>query len=458
MKKKLFKLPIDIVSDHLCVRCGACYGLCPKNLIHVDNQFYPSMSAKNRLKCTECGSCMQACPSDVNFNKLYLECFRQLPKPTDVVGVVQNAYVGYSTNEKIRYMGSSGGVVTELLLFLLRERIIDQALVCGVNDHNPLIPKPYLAKTEEEIINAAQSKYSIAPQMSLLGEIIRSKVKTAIVGLPCQIHAFRKMQSFSKKRTANVKLVIGLACHRTLETKALSKLLEVSHIRPETVKRVNYRSGEKWPGGIRVYFKTGGGKCLVPDCKDAFNYLRMFYSPERCLTCIDFSAELADLAVMDPWIRDNSGGYMYSQNYSMILIRNNKAQSYLNRAVADGCVYMEDILQGPKLQSNSVLSQNIIDRSQLKYFAKLKKRIVPARIKRYQTKGKPYPDYQINFPPTSLKDRILERFDCLTRLPGKYEWSRDLGMRISFSKFGTELMRLRNEYKSKKAMIQNRMH
>jgi coenzyme F420 hydrogenase subunit beta len=457
MSKKLPRLPIDVAVDQLCVRCGACFDLCPKNLSCPDNELYPAISDKNKAKCNGCGLCMQACPSNVDFKKLLMECFGRITEPHDIAGVLKNVYVGYSTNPAIRCMGSSGGLVTELLLFLLKQGFIEQALVCGMNEKYPLIPKAYLAKTAKDIIDATQSKYAVAPQMSLLGEIIRSKAKTAIVGLPCQIHAFRKMESQSKKRTANVKLVIGLACHRTLETDALPKMLEASHIKSETVCKVEYRSGKTWPGSVHAFLKNGREKHLAHNSKDTFNYLRMFYSPQRCLTCIDFSAELSDLSVMDPWIRDESGKYPYSQHYTMVFARNNKAEYYIGRAVADGSLHIEELALKVKIKSDSVLSQEIIDRSQLKYFTKLKKRIIPARIKRYQKTGKPYPVYHVNFPPPSLKDRIAEYFDSMTRLPGRWEWSRDLGMRIAFSKFGIGLMQLRNYYKMKKVMIQSRI-
>ncbi|MDM8541035.1 Coenzyme F420 hydrogenase/dehydrogenase, beta subunit C-terminal domain [Desulfococcaceae bacterium HSG9] len=456
MTKTLPRLPFDVVKDQLCVRCGACFDLCPKSLIRPDKQLYPAFSKHDKAKCNGCGLCMRACPSNVDFKKLYMECFGRITAPHDIAGVLKNVYVGYSANPEIRYMASSGGVVTELLLFLLKEGFIDQALVCGVDAKNPLRPNSYLAKTAKDIIDAAQSKYSVAPQMNLLGEIIRSEAKTAIVGLPCQIHAFRKMESHSKKRTANVKLVIGLVCHRTLEIDALPKMLEVSDIKPDTVKKAEYRSGKTWPGSVHVFLKNGQKKLLIQDYKNAFNYLRMFYSPQRCLTCIDFTAELSDLSVMDPWFRDESGNYPYS-HATVVFTRNNKAEYYLGRAVANGNLHIEELAKNVKIKSDLVLPQEIIERSQLKYFTKLKKRIIPARIKRYQKAGKPYPVYHVDFPPPSLKDRISEHIDSMTRLPGRWEWSRDLGMRIAFSKFGNKLMRLRNDYKTGKAKFQSRI-
>lgn len=380
-----------------------------------------------------------------------MEQFGRIPHPHDVTGVVEDVYVGYSTNPHIRQLGSSGGLVTELLLFMLRNGLIDQALVCGMDEKKPLVPRPYLARTEAEIIASAQSKYVITPQMRMLGEIIRSEANTAIVGLPCHIHAFRKMASWRERWIDNVKLVIGLVCHRTLEINVIPDLLDLNGIKHEEVRKFSFRMGNTWPGGVGVILKNGIKKILAHDIKSAFNYMRYFYSPARCLTCIDFSAELSDISVMDPWIRDKDGNYPYPRNYSMVFTRNEKGKSILQQAKAAGSLYFDDIEQ--KMQ---ISRTEMIDLSQLKYFRNLKKRIVPARIKRYRRMGRPYPEYHVHFPSPSFKDRWSERFDTLTRIPGKWEWSRHLGMRVSLSDFGAGVMTLRNCYKRKKMKMKFR--
>jgi len=377
-----------------------------------------------------------------------MEQFGRIPNPHDVMGIVKNVYVGYSTNPDIRHMGSSGGLVTELLLFLLRKGFIEQALVCGMNEKKPLEPKIYLARTEEDIIASAQSKYVIAPQMRLLGEIMRSKAKTAIVGLPCHIHAFRKMESWRKKRIENVKLIIGLACNRTLEIDAVPELLELEKIKQSTIKRFKYRSGNTWPGGVCVILNDGKKKILAQNVKDAFNYLKTLYTPKRCLSCIDFSAEFSDISVMDPWIRDEAGNYLYAQHYSMAFARNNRAESILHQAVEAGSLHLENILQ--KMQINKA---EMIERSQFKYSLKLKKRIVPARINRYKRLGRAYPQYNVDFPSPSLKDQLLDRLGFISRVPGKWKWSRNMYLRVAFSNFGTWLMEFRNHYKKKKVTL-----
>ncbi len=447
------RLPVDVVKEELCTRCGACIDVCPQKLIQLDRYSYPSMSEKDIADCSECGLCMKACPSSVDFKSLYMKQFGRIPAPQNVTGIVKNIYVGYSTNPDIRHMGSSGGVVTELLLFLLEKGSIDQALVCGMNKKNPLETESYIARTKEEIIDSAQSKYVISPHMRLLSDIIRSGKKTAIVGLPCHIHAFRKMELWRKKKTENVKLVIGLACHRAFEKEAIPKLLELENIEPSMVAKFEYRHGDIWPGSACVILKNGEKKILAHNIKDAFNYLRIFYSPKRCLTCVDFSAEFSDMTMMDPWIRDQTGEYPFAKHYTKILTRNDNAELILKQAVKARRLHLKDMLKTMKINQAEMIEQ-----SQLKYFLNLKKRIIPARIHRYKKVGRAFPEYNVDFPLPSLKDQLSERFDSMTRLPGKWKWSRDLTIRLAFSKVGFRLMELRKYYKKKKIVLKNRRH
>jgi coenzyme F420 hydrogenase subunit beta len=388
---------------------------------------------------------MEACPAEVDLPTLSKELFKQIPKPLDAVGVVRKAYVGYSLNPEIRSQGSSGGVVTGLLLYMLRKRLIDQALVCGKHKDRPLQPNPIIAHTEKEIMESAQSKYTIVPQMRHLKELLESKKKTAVVGLPCHIHSFRKLASRQREIAKYVPVVIGLACHSTLEIEATQKLLEIAGIKEEEVIKFEYRYGNSWPGSIHVTLRNGEIRSFFPmNHQAAFNRLLLFYTPKRCLTCIDFSAELSDLTVLDPWIRDEKGQYPYKGKYSLILVRDSKAQELLGQAVSDRNLFLEEI-------SLSTLT------SIFSPMVKKKKIGASIRIENLKKRGKAYPNYNVRFPKPTLEEKIREKLDSLTRVCSKWEWSRDLGMRLAFSSLGNHLVKAKTAYKKCKFSLKYRL-
>lgn len=439
------RLPPDVVEENLCVRCGFCLDICPIHIINHDENSFPVIAEADFNQCTECGLCMEACPAEVDLPKLSNELFKQVPETRDAVGVVRKVYVGYSLNPEIRSQGSSGGVVTGLLLYMLREGLIDQALVCGIHKDRPLQPDPMIAHTEKEIMESAQSKYTIVPQMRHLKELLKSQKKTAVVGLPCHIHSYRKLAFWRRKISEYVPVVIGLACHSTLEIEATQKLLEIAGIRAEKVKKLEYRYGNSWPGGIHVTLRNGEVRSLHSmNHKAAFNRLLLFYTPKRCLTCIDFSAELSDLTVMDPWIRDEKGQYPYKGKYSLILVRNRKAQELLDQAVSDRSLFLEEI-------SLSMLP------GIFRPMVKKKKIDASIRIENLKQKGKAYPNYNVRFPKPILEERIKEKLDSLTRVCSKWKWTRDMGMRLAFSSIGNYLIKAKTAYKKCKFALKYRL-
>ncbi|OFV67263.1 MAG: coenzyme F420 hydrogenase subunit beta [Candidatus Syntrophoarchaeum caldarius] len=193
----------QVVKDNLCTGCGTCLALCPNEAIEmvIDEKKGVYVPELNEEKCNNCGICYKVCPGhEVDFKELNLEIFGK--EPDDIlIGNYLNCYIGYSTDYDIRYNSSSGGLVTQLLIFALEEGIIDGALVTRMKKDNPLEPEPFIARTREEVIEARGSKYCPVPANVALKEILNSKEgeKFAVVGLPCHIHGLRKAQQVNEK-------------------------------------------------------------------------------------------------------------------------------------------------------------------------------------------------------------------------------------------------------------------
>lgn len=292
------------IKDNLCTGCGTCVSLCPHDAIEleIDSKKGIYLPIIDLEVCNDCGICRRACPGgEVDFDALNIELFGK--KPDDnLLGNYINCYTGYSTDDSIRHNSSSGGLVTALLIFALEEGIIDGALVTRMKKDQPLEPEPFIARTREEIIEASKSKYCPVPANIALEKILESadNERFAVVGLPCHIHGIRKAQNVDKRLKEKIILAFGLMCGHTPNFKATASFLDKHwNIKKENVTKIDYR-GNGWPGSFKCALN---GKDLSIDSNRCWKFLgSSFFTPNRCLICTDFAAELADISFGDAWL------------------------------------------------------------------------------------------------------------------------------------------------------------
>ncbi|WP_370005317.1 Coenzyme F420 hydrogenase/dehydrogenase, beta subunit C-terminal domain [Methanothermobacter sp. KEPCO 2] len=301
----------------LCTGCGTCTALCPPRALEMrvnekKGVYEPVLTGE----CNDCGVCLRVCPGlGVDFRKLNMEIFGR--EPDDILlGNYEACYVAHSTDEKLRYDSSSGGMVTQVLLYLLEEGLIDGALVTRMNPEKPLEPEPFIARTPEEIIEARGSKYCPVPANVALREIIEVPGRYAVVGLPCHIQGIRKAELLNRKLRERIVYHLGIVCNHAPSFKATEFLLGMLGVEPGDVKGIRYRGGG-WPGGLRVETEDGEILLLPEYWGSGFGQLFM---PDRCQMCPDHMAELSDMSFADPWLREFNGE---TQGKTLMVTRKN---------------------------------------------------------------------------------------------------------------------------------------
>jgi coenzyme F420 hydrogenase subunit beta len=161
----------------------------------------------------------------------------------------------------------------------------------------------------------------------------------ALVALPCHLHALHKYVKVTPKLRGRVALTIGLYCNISFEPFVFDELCESKGTKPEDIKDLDFRAGE-WPGGIYATMRDGSREKLLKleEMKDEFNFLKKFYTPNRCNMCIDFSAEYADLAVGDPWLRGPDGKYLFEDGRTSVLVRTQRGDEAVVSAENAGAI------------------------------------------------------------------------------------------------------------------------
>jgi coenzyme F420 hydrogenase subunit beta len=294
----------DVIVNGLCNGCGTCAGICPQyaiTIIEKEGLYFPFI---NEEKCIDCKLCIKSCPGySVDFVFLNSKIFRQQPN-NNFIGKFNKCYIAQSNNKNIQFNSTSGGIVTELLLFALEEKIIDGAMIVGMNENNPLRPKPFIAKSKEEIISGSKSKYCPVPINIVLKKIINEDGNFAVVGLPCHIHGIRKAINNLPNLRKKIVLTIGLLCSHTVNFYGTELILEKFGIKKNQIKKIDYR-GEGWPGSMSIELRNGK-TIKIPLFGSWIAYWPIFssffFTPLRCAMCPDQANELADISLGDAWL------------------------------------------------------------------------------------------------------------------------------------------------------------
>lgn len=335
-----FKNLYDVViSQGLCTGCGTCAGICPTKgiqMAYADHELEPCLSGE----CSDCSLCYEVCPGhDIPLPRLDKMIFgRQRQPEAELLGIYQSCFAGHAVDSEIRTEAAAGGVATALLVYALEQGMIDGALVGVMDPSQPWRTLPKLAASRQEIIAAAQSKYQVVATNAALREVLaeRARLNIACVGLGCHIQALRKLQLLhpSHKAARSLAFSIGLCCFANFYTRGTEFLIEERlGISLEQVAKVEYRGGAG-QGNFRVTTKDGQ-VLVIPRAETTGVFLIRFFRRDRCLMCIDWSGELADISIGDYWgpeIDERSENL----GWSTVIVRTQRGKQVVEDAVREG--------------------------------------------------------------------------------------------------------------------------
>lgn len=398
-----------IVDGGLCHRCGTCVGICPTKVLSLDGDEYPRIA--NLSACTDCELCVKVCPGDeFNYQEHHQQVFSEEGDPHATHGHFIKGVVSYATDPVIREHSTSGGLVTALLLDLLERGEIDGAVVIVSDEVTLWKGKPIVARTKEELVASMKSKYAISPTNSVFSEIRELEGRYALVGLPCQIHGYVKAAALDERIRERVVLTIGLFCHAAIEHEAYDVLWDSLGDKGREAKRFISRIG-KHPGTPYVELKDGSMHPVYfgdkegyrPSSIEMINILYRLYTPRRCLTCFDATAEFADIAVGDPWMAPPEDEVNFYEGWSFGLIRTERGRAIYDRLVEESKLRSVEVTRAEALACNRLMAGE--------------KRWRAYRvIETLRRQGNPTPEYSMETPNHSLGHFVKTEIHMLTHL------------------------------------------
>ena len=279
--KQNFKDTGEIYSAGLCCSCGLCASYCPTHAIKfqydVQGFLRPVIDSD---QCLNCGMCVKFCPGGI-YNKDNLKC--------NVDGTI---YWGCSTNKKLQKNAASGGMVTELFVYLLKNNIVDYCIVVpNVRDVSNV--KAVVTNSIKTVYACKTSKYCPVDYTEAVNQIEPDKYRYAIVGLPCQIASLCKYYVKWRNRF----IFVSLLCNHMPSANATMSLY--SNFGADKKSGIIYRGGG-WPGYMTIWRKKTYIKLPFRKAWNQTGFGTRFYNG-RCRICNDSIGESADLSVGDAY-------------------------------------------------------------------------------------------------------------------------------------------------------------
>lgn len=351
-----------IVDSGLCHRCGSCVGICPTKVLGLDAEAYPTVAQLSA--CTDCDLCVKVCPGEeFPYAEAHQQVFGTPGNLLETHGHFDRGVIAHAGDSELRTNSTSGGLVSALLIDLLEHQEIDGAVIIASDTNELWKGRPMVARTKAEILAAAKSKYAISPTNVCLQEIRERPGRYAVVGLPCQIHGIVKACALDARVRERIVVTIGLYCHAAIEHQAFRVIWESLGERTKGAKRFISRIG-KHPGTPHlelsdgslypVYF--GEKRGYRPSSIEVINILYRLFTPARCLTCFDASAEFADIAVGDPWMAPPEDDVDFFQGWSFGLVRSERGRAIYDQAVARGAIQSRTLTERETRRCNIIMS------------------------------------------------------------------------------------------------------
>jgi len=204
------------------------------------------------------------------------------------------------------------GITTALGAELLSTGAVE-AVVCMVADpQDRWRPSPAIITRASAMAQARGMRMGYAPLLVALEEAVaRGLRRIALIGIPCQVHALRKIE---RDLGLEALFVIGTPCSDNTTTEKFHAFLDRLSDRPETITYLEFRADYR----VELRFEDGTRR-EIPFLDLPLSDLPPDFFPLTCRTCVDYANVLADITV----------GYMAGGGDQWLIVRNARGAQLL---------------------------------------------------------------------------------------------------------------------------------
>ena len=331
----------QICDENLCTGCSACYNICSKDAITMENNelgfAYPKIDNE---KCVDCGLCKKICPALNPVLQKY---------PDDCYAVAAN-------DDEELLSCASGGAATQIS----REIIKQNGVVYGCSSENPKEVQHVRIADAAGLEILKGSKYvqsKIGNIFRKVKEDLKSGLKVFFVGTPCQIAGLKKY--IGEKLNDNL-YTADLVCHGVPSQKMLNDNIHLYETE-NTLFQIKFRKKAitKQNTVYRIlfgwFFQNQPYKDNAPIwvSYDEDPYMNAFIGclsfRDCCYKCrYANAARCADVTLADFWCLGSDAGFESGKGVSLLMVNNEKGKYLLSLLNSSCRIVQRDITEAIK--------------------------------------------------------------------------------------------------------------
>lgn len=323
-------------KDDLCIGCGLCESICGKETVEMkldkDGFFRPEVKTINSEKESIID---KICPGKNIVNDAPFK------SNENIWGRIEKLYSGYSTDTEIRKLGSSGGIVSGLAIYLLENKVVDSVLQVGSDSHDYERNTLNISKNRKDVLKCSSSRYAPALIFDNFFDILNSNHDIfCFIGKPCDVSGLKNFLNEYPQFKSRFHLTISIVCAGIPSLKGTKAIIdEFTTALP--IKNLVYR-GNGWPGYFS--FMDKNGKRFQKTYNDSWGKTLNRYLNFRCKICPDGIGLQADIAVGDAWETKNGyPDFSEKEGQSLIIARTTIGEKLLHDAIKDHVIVCEDL-------------------------------------------------------------------------------------------------------------------
>lgn len=342
-----------VIGGGYCIGCGTCAFVDPEHFSMKMNDEGMWRAARQGLSETAY-PVERVCPMSgdgLSEDQIAAELYPHLPAHSQI-GRYEKCLAGHVKEGNFREDGGSGGLVSWLLVELLRTGEVDAIIHVSANPEakpDDLLFRYTVSYDTESVQSGAKSRYYPVEMSELLQLVATSEQRFAIVGLPCFVKAVRLMQMQGLFPLDRTPYLIGLVCGHLKSRFFAEYLAWQKGTHPGQLTVIDFR--HKLPDrpassyGFSMTYRKAETREDVTEVHpmsetDGKDWGEGLFKNPACEYCDDVLAECADIAIGDAWLP----GYVDDpRGTNVVVTRNARLGAIVEEGMARGALSFEPI-------------------------------------------------------------------------------------------------------------------